>query len=185
MSIVSASKAFNMLCDIVLSWLAACLRGILILLIVADLLAFCRTIFSMFSITLNSTFPKLNYWFTSKTIYSPFQSTCFHVLLQRSLGTWVLWLTTNHPCTNRLCCLSPCTASDKLQHVTPLPEQGTGFSRLDDCNAVLTGLPACAVKPLQMLFASKHLCWPIKWSQLHSFTKLFQWTPPSFVKPTC
>ena len=37
------------------------------------------------------------------------------------------------------------------QHATQLLVQAMVISRLDYCNALLTGLPACAVKPLQMV----------------------------------
>ena len=37
------------------------------------------------------------------------------------------------------------------QHPTQLLVQAMVISRLDYCNALLTGLPACAVKPLQLV----------------------------------
>uniref|UniRef100_A0A8C6L387 Reverse transcriptase domain-containing protein n=1 Tax=Nothobranchius furzeri TaxID=105023 RepID=A0A8C6L387_NOTFU len=37
------------------------------------------------------------------------------------------------------------------QHATQLLVQSTVISRLDYCNALLTGLPACTVRPLQMV----------------------------------
>ena len=37
------------------------------------------------------------------------------------------------------------------QHANQLLVQAMVISRLDYCNALLTGLPACAVKPLQMV----------------------------------
>src|SRR4029434_10478940 len=37
------------------------------------------------------------------------------------------------------------------QYATQLLVQTLMSSRLDDCNALLTGLPACVVKPLQMI----------------------------------
>lgn len=77
------------------------------------------------------------------------------------IGTWVLWLMTSHPFQTMLPqVLSPAT-SDKpnfrqihlflLQQATQLLVLAVIISRHDYCNAVLTGLLACALNPLQMV----------------------------------